>query len=64
MLNRTTVIGVVIALAAALVWIVLVQPAIGPQASRADLGSPSISVDYLHRQVDPHKLPIHAAPEP
>lgn len=64
MLNRTTTIGVAIALAAALAVIVLVQPAIGPQASRAELGSPSIPVDYLHRQVDPNKLPIHSAPEP
>jgi len=64
MFNRSTVIGGVIALAAALVGIALVQPAIGPQASRADLGSPSIPVDDIHRQVDPNKLPIHSAPEP
>jgi hypothetical protein len=64
MLNRSTVIGVAIALAAVLVGIVLVQPAIGPQASRANLAGPSTPIDNLHRQVDPNKLPIQSAPEP
>jgi hypothetical protein len=64
MLNRATVIGVAIALATALVVIVLVQPAIGPPVSRANLGNSSIPVDDLHRQVDLNKLPIHSAPEP
>jgi hypothetical protein len=64
MLNRATVIGVAITLAAALAVAVLVHPAIGPRASRADLGSPSISIEDLQRQVDHSKLPIHTAPEP
>ena len=64
MLNRATVIGFAIALAAALLVIVLVGPAIGPQASRADLASPSISIERLHGQVDHGKLPIQPIPEP
>jgi hypothetical protein len=62
--NRATVIGVAIALAATVVVAVLVWPAIGPRASRADLGTPSISIEDLHRQVDHGKLPTHVAPEP
>jgi hypothetical protein len=64
MLNRATVIGFAIALAAALLVIVLVSPAIGPQASRADFASPSISIERLHGQVDHGKLPIQPIPEP
>jgi hypothetical protein len=64
MLNRATVIGCAIALAAALLVAVLVNPAIGPRPSRADFGSSSISIEHLHGQVDHGKLPIHSIPEP
>ena len=64
MLNRATVIGFAIALAAALLVIVLVSPAIGPRASRADLGSPAISIEGLHGQIDRSKLPVQPIPEP
>jgi hypothetical protein len=64
MRNRTTVIGLAIAVAAALVVIVLVSPALGPRASRADLGSTPLSIESLHGQVDHGKLPVHAIPEP
>jgi len=64
MLNRAAVIGLAIALAAALLVAVLVSPAIGPGLSRADLGSPSISIERLHGQVDHSKLPIQPIPEP
>jgi hypothetical protein len=64
MLNRATVIGLAIALATALLVAVLVTPALGPRPSRADLGSPSISIERLHGQVDHGKLPIQSAPEP
>ena len=52
------------ALAFALVVIVLVQPTLGPQVSRADLASPSLPVEELHRQVDASKLPVQPIPEP
>jgi hypothetical protein len=64
MLNRIPVIGLAIAVAAALLVIALVTPALGPRASLADLGSPSLSIEQLHRQVDHHKLPVHAIPLP
>ena len=64
MLNRATLIGVAVVLAAALVVIVLVHPATGPRPSRADLGSPLIPVEELHRQVDVSKLPVQSIPEP
>ena len=64
MLNRATVIGLVVTAAAALLAVVLVNPSIGPQASRADLASPSISIEHLHRQADHSKLPIQPIPEP
>jgi hypothetical protein len=64
MLNRVTVIGCVIAAAAALLVIVLVSPAIGPRASFAEFGSPALSIEGLHKQVDYRKLPAHAIPEP
>jgi hypothetical protein len=64
MLNRATLIAVAVALAAVLVVLVLGTPTIGPRVSRADLGSPSLSVDALHRQVDASKLPVHSVPEP
>ena len=64
MLNRATVIGLVVALAAVLLVVVLVSPAIGPRASHADLASPSISIERLHGQVDHSKLPIQPIPEP
>ena len=64
MLNRITAIGFAVALAAALLAIVLVSPALGPRASRADLGSPSLSIEDLHSKVDHRKLPVHAIPEP
>jgi hypothetical protein len=62
--NRATLIGVAVALAVALVVIVLVQPAIGPQVSRANLASPSLPVEELHHQVDASKLPVQPIPEP
>jgi hypothetical protein len=64
MLNRITTVGFAVALAAALLVIALVSPALGPRASRADLGSPSLSIEDLHNKVDHRKLPIHAIPEP
>jgi hypothetical protein len=60
-LNRAALIGVAGALAAALVVIVLGQL---PRASRADLASPSLAIDALHRQVDATKLPVDFIPEP
>jgi hypothetical protein len=64
MLNRATVIGLTITAAAALLVIALVTPALGPRASRADLGVPSISIEQLHQKVDHRALPVHAIPEP
>jgi len=64
MLNRTPLIGLAIAVAAALLVIVLVNPVLGPRASRADLGTASISIEDLHRQGDHRKLPVHAIPLP
>jgi hypothetical protein len=64
MLNRATVIGFAVVLAAALLLAVLVSPAFGPRPSRADLASPSMSIETLHGQVDHGKLPIHPIPEP
>jgi hypothetical protein len=64
MLNRATVLGFAIALAAAFAVAAFVSPAISPQASRAELGSTSISIESIHRQVDASKLPIHSIPEP
>jgi len=63
MLSRVTVIGLAVA-AAALLVIVLVTPAIGPRASLAEFGSPTLSIESLHSQVDHSKLPVHAIPEP
>ena len=64
MLSRATVIGFAIAVAAALLVAVLVTPAVGPRPSRADLASPSLSIESLHGQVDHGKLPIQPIPEP
>jgi hypothetical protein len=64
MRNRATLIGVAVALAAVLVVIVLANPATGPRPSRADLGSPSLPVEELQRQVDASKLPVQSIPEP
>ena len=64
MLNRTTVVGLAVALAAALLVIVLVNSGLGPQVSRADLARPSISIEKLHGMVDHRALPVHAIPEP
>jgi hypothetical protein len=64
MLNRTTVVGLVVALVAALLVIVLVNPALGPQASRADLASPSLSIEGLHGKVDHRKLSVQEIPLP
>jgi hypothetical protein len=64
MLDRIPVIGLVIAVAAALLVIALLAPALGPTVSRADLGSPSLSIEQLHRQVDHRTLPVHAIPLP
>jgi len=64
MLNRVAVIGLAVAAAAALLVIVLVGPALGPRASRADLGSPSLSIEDLHTKIDHRKLPVHVIPEP
>ncbi len=62
--NRATVIGIAIALAAALAVIVLTYPSLGPQPSRADLASPAISIENLHQQADHSKLPVQSAPMP
>ena len=64
MLNRITAVGFAVALAAALLAIVLVGPAFGPRASRAYLGSPSLSIEDLHTKIDHRKLPVHVIPEP
>jgi len=64
MLNRTTVVGLAVALAAGLLVIVLVSPGFGPRASHADFGSPSLSIEDLHGKVDHRTLPVHAIPEP
>jgi hypothetical protein len=64
MLNRTTAVGLTVGLAAALLVIALVSTALAPHASRADLGSPSLSIEGLHRQVDHRALPVHAIPLP
>jgi hypothetical protein len=64
MLNRATVIGITIALAAALIVAVLTHSPMGPRASRAGLADPSISIEALHGQVDHGKLPVHSIPAP
>jgi hypothetical protein len=64
MLNRVTLVGVAIALGFALLVAAQVNPGIGPPASRADLGSASISIEDLHRKVDHTRLPIQSVPEP
>jgi hypothetical protein len=64
MLSRATAVGFAVTLAAALLAIVLVVPALDPRASHADLGSPSLSIEDLHTKIDHHKLPVHAIPEP
>jgi hypothetical protein len=64
MLNRITAVGFAVAVAAALLVIALASPALGPRASRADLGSPSLSIEDLHSKVDHRKLPVHVIPEP
>jgi hypothetical protein len=64
MLNRATTVGFAAALAAALLAIALMIPAFGPRVSRADLGSPSLSIEGLHGKVDTRTLPVHAIPEP
>jgi len=64
MLNRATVIGFAIAVAAAFLVAVLVSPAFGPRPPRADLAGASLSIESLHGQVDHGKLPIQPIPEP
>jgi hypothetical protein len=64
MLNRIATIGFAVAVAAALFVIALVSPELGPRASRADLGSPSLSIEDLHTTIDHTKLPVHVIPEP
>jgi hypothetical protein len=64
MLDRTTFLGLAVAMAAALLLIVLVSSTTGPQASRADVASPSISIEELHAKVDHRELPVHAIPLP
>jgi hypothetical protein len=64
MFNRTLAIGAVIVLTAAVIAAALIQPAIGPRASRADYKAATISPEDLHRQVDHHNLPIQSIPEP
>jgi hypothetical protein len=64
MLNRATVIGITIALAAALIVAVLTHSPMGPRESQAGLADPSISIEELHGQVDHGKLPVQAIPEP
>ena len=60
-LNRAALIGVAVALTAALAVIMLGQ---FPRASHADLGSLSLAVDDLQRQMDATKLPVDFIPEP
>ena len=64
MLDRAIFVGFAVALAAAVLLIVLVSSATGPQTSRADIASPSLSIDELHRKVDHRALPVHAIPLP
>jgi hypothetical protein len=64
MLNRATFIGLAIALGSALLVAVLVDLAIGPRASQADLRSASISIEDIHRKVDHTRLPLQSVPEP
>jgi hypothetical protein len=64
MLNRITAVGFAVALAAAFLAIVVISPALGPRASRADLGSPSLSIEDLHANIDHRRLPVHVIPEP
>ena len=64
MLNRAPLIGLAIAFGTALFAALLVNLGTGPRLSRADLGSTSISIEDLHRQVSHTKLPIHSVPEP
>ena len=64
MLDRATYVGFAVALAAAVILIVLVSSATGPQPSRADVAGPSISIEQLHRKVDYRELPVHAIPLP
>jgi hypothetical protein len=64
MLNRITAVGFAVALAAILLVLALVSPALGPRASRADLGSPSLSIEDLHTKIDHRRLPVHVIPEP
>jgi len=64
MLNRALLIGLAFAFGTALFVAVLVNPGTGPQVSRADLASISISIEDLHRKVDHARLPIDLAPEP
>jgi len=64
MLNRVTVIWLAVALAAALLVVVLVNPQIGPSASLAGLGSNSIWIERMHRNLDHEKLPVHVIPPP
>jgi len=64
MFNRLTLVGMAIAVCLALFVAVMVNPAIGPRASQADLGNTSISIEAIHQRLDHTKLPIHLAPEP
>ena len=64
MLNRLTLVGMAIAVGLALLVAVIVNPAIGPRASQADLGSTTVSIEAIHQRLDHTKLPIHSAPEP
>jgi len=64
MLDRATFVGFAVAFVAAVLLIVLVSSATGPQTSRADIAGPSLSIEQLHRKVDAGGLPVHAIPLP
>ena len=64
MINRATAMWLAVALAVALLAVVLTGPQIGPSASLADLGSNSIWIERMHRQVDNGSLPVHVIPPP
>jgi hypothetical protein len=64
MLNRVSLIGLVVALGFALGVSMLINSAIGPRASQADFVSTSISIGDIQQRVDQTMLPIHSIPEP
>ena len=65
MLNRKTLIGAAIALAAALLVAVLASPGTGPRPSQAQIGSTgALLIEGLHRDIEHAKMPLHSIPEP